>query len=390
MTVFNKKFKLAKHYACCTFTVASFCSLSTALRAAEMTSANQKQLNSASIKYSTKGTVIAPVSKTAIEKNYSLTTIKSFAAQNPVEEKTRFFLPRPTQDLSSRVSPQTIAQTNQIPNRSNVSPKKSRRELPSRFYIGPDFLHRDYNEEEITPGFKSHEFGTLFGLQATYDYVKAKAVYVGVGFRYGGGQTTYDGSLQDGTPATSTTDNRFLNIEGRLGYTFQVGREGRFLFSPFVGLGYHNWNRDISDNITITGEGSIQGVNTIETYSWGYVGPGFHAEYKVSPKFDIGLNAKLMVMLGGRIKVEDKFQGETFDQGSGDLGNTLQYEVEVPLTFHLVERPQTGIDLKITPFYRNQNISRGKTFDLDSGDFAVEPASTTSVYGVTAGIQFRF
>lgn len=267
-------------------------------------------------------------------------------------------------------------------------------ELPSRFYLGPDLFYRDYSEEEITPGFKSDEFGTLFGLQASYDYVKRNSVYVGVGFRYGGGETKYDGGLQDGTgtiiPATSTTDNQFFNVEGRLGYTFAPDRKRRFLISPFVALGYHQWDREISGNVTIPGFGQFQVADTSEVYSWGYVGPGFHAEYKVSRKFDIGLNAKLMVMLGGRIKVEDSFQGVVFDEGSGDLGNTLQYEVELPITYHLVENPRSAIDLKLTPYFRSQDISRGQVFELSSGSFAVEPASTTVVFGATLGVQFRF
>jgi hypothetical protein len=266
-------------------------------------------------------------------------------------------------------------------------------ELPHRLYLGPDFFYRDYSEEEIVPGFKSNEFGTLFGLQATYDYVKRNSVYFGLGFRYGGGQTTYDGGLQGGgviIPATGKTENQFFNIEGRLGYTFAPGRERRFLISPFVALGYHQWNRDISGNVTVPGFGQVQVADTTEVYSWGYVGPGFHAEYKVSRKFDIGLNAKLMVMLGGRIKVENSFAGILFDEGRGDLGNTLQYEFELPLTYHLVENPRSAIDLKFTPYFRSQDISRGKPFALSSGGLATEPASTTTVFGATLGVQFSF
>lgn len=267
-------------------------------------------------------------------------------------------------------------------------------EFPNRLYIGPDFFYRDYSEEEIVPGFKSDEFGTLFGLQATYDYVKRNSVYFGLGFRYGGGQTTYDGGLQDAFgnslgAARGKTDNQFLNVEGRIGYTFAPDRQKRFLISPFVALGYHQWNRDISGDLS-TPSGPVTVLDTLEVYSWGYVGPGFHAEYKVSPKFDIGLNAKLMFMFGGRISLENSFQGVLFNDGRGDLGNTLQYEIELPLTYHLIENPRTAIDLKLTPYFRSQDISRGQVFALSSGGGALEPASTTFVFGATVGVQFRF
>jgi hypothetical protein len=255
-------------------------------------------------------------------------------------------------------------------------------EFPVRLYLGPDFFYRDYRE--ILPGIGDGETGALFGLQGNVDYVKGNSVYFGVGFRYGAGKTTYNGSDFDtGTiPIKTKTDNQFFNIEGRLGYTFQAGQpKHRFLISPFVALGYHQWNRDV-----------IGEFNTIENYSWGYVGPGFHAEYKVSKKFTIGLNAKLMFMFGGKINVEDTFRGELVEQTGGKLGNDLQYEIELPLTYNLVENSKNGIDLKFTPYYRSQDIGLGQPFPsvISSTGAAVEPASTTSVYGATVGVQLRF
>jgi hypothetical protein len=193
-------------------------------------------------------------------------------------------------------------------------------------------------------------------------------------------------------PFKSTTDNQFLNIEGRLGYTFQASRQkNRFLISPFVALGYHQWNRDVSGNFTAP-SGPIQGIDTSETYSWGYVGPGFHAEYKVSKKFTVGLNAKLMFMFGGQLDLENKFGGALIEQSGGKLGNDLQYEIELPLTYNLVENSKNGIDLKFTPYYRSQDIGLGQPFPLasSSSGSAIEPASITSVYGATLGVQFRF
>jgi hypothetical protein len=307
-----------------------------------------------------------------------------------------------TQELAPNPIPQEpLAQSNQTPE-ENKNKEKSRStssnsdisnpEFPVRLYIGSDFFYRNYSEKEITPGFKSNEFGTLYGLQANLDYVKGNAVYFGLGLRYGGGQTKYDGSLQDvqATPVTSKTDNQFLNIEGRLGYTFQTGRKKNpFLISPFVAVGYHQWNRDISGNITTqSGPGQVSDIS--ETYSWGYVGPGFHAEYKISPKFTIGLNAKLMFMLGTDFDLQQASGGVIQDQGSGNLGKNLQYEIELPLTYTIVQNPKNAIDLKLTPYYRSQDITRGQEFVRSSGNTALEPASTTSVYGATFGIQFRF
>jgi hypothetical protein len=314
--------------------------------------------------------------------------IPNSSSKTPVKNLT----PNPSsQSLLAQSTQSSEAKPTTTPASSNSDLDSP--EFPVRLYLGPDFFYRDYNEEKITPDFKSQEFGTLFGLQTSVDYVKANSVYFGIGFRYGGGQTNYRGGQQvDGENISykGKTDNQFLNLEGRLGYTFQAGqKKHRFLVSPFVALGYHQWNRDTSSDATGP-SGPVPTLDGSEKYSWGYIGPGFHAEYKVSKKFTIGLNAKLMFMFGGKINVENTFRGELVDQGSGKLGNDLQYEIELPLTYNLVENSKNGIDLKFTPYYRSQDIARGQPFALSNGGGAVEPASTTSVYGATVGVQLRF
>jgi hypothetical protein len=264
----------------------------------------------------------------------------------------------------------------------NSLPPTTKSLRPHRFYIGPDLFYRTYNEI-VPPPLKSNEFGTLYGAQATYDHVQGNSIYTGLGLRYGGGTTTYDGSTQTGTPLTTTTNNQFLNAEGRLGYTFSLDQQDRFLVSPFVGLGYHRWNRDIVTTAAATG--------ILEKYSWGYVGPGIRTEYQASPQFDIGFNAQLMLMLGGRIDAEivSPTTGQTF-AGGGSLGNNLQYEIELPMTYHLSPDPNNNsVDLKFTPYYRSQDIGRGLPFGI-AGASATEPASNTSVYGVSLGAQFNF
>jgi Outer membrane protein beta-barrel domain len=416
MTYF-REVSLARYSTYCSIAVAFVCTTAGSLRAQELLSSAQEQdktITSTSTLFSSgrdNDSKYLKPEPIAVEKtteknnilsnfnanestriNYSWTSVDSLSSQSlqSREIKTPITIaqqppiePSPTENI-----PQTSSQNSDTNSQKNTD-DKNRSTLPSRFYIGPDFFHRNYSEEEIRPGFKSNEFGTLYGLQASYDYVKGNSIYFGFGYRYGGGKTTYDGSLQDenATPAKSKTENSFLNLEGRLGYTFQPGgRKGRLLLSPFVGLGYHNWDRNISGDLT-TPQGQIQINDLSENYSWGYAGPGFHAEYKVSKRFDIGLNAKLMFMFGNSFNVENKFQGQLVTQDSGNLGNALQYEVELPLTFHLVDKPRTGVDLKVTPYYRSQDIARGPLLNGGTGN---EPASTTSVYGVTAGVQFRF
>jgi hypothetical protein len=257
---------------------------------------------------------------------------------------------------------------------------------PHQFYIGPDLFYRTYNESvPERPSFKSYEFGTLYGIQANYNYLKKDSIYAGVSFRYASGATTYDGSTQDGTPLSATTDNQFLNAEGRLGYTFSLDKQDRLMVSPFLGIGYHQWDRDNAP--TFSSNGSPVPGN-LEIYSWGYIGSGVQAKYQISPQLDVGLNAKLMMMVGGNIiSIDRDANNQVTNVDGGGLGNTLQYEVELPITYHLAKDASSNIDLKLIPYYRSQNIARGPLFK--SGN-ALEPASNTSVYGVTLGAQLNF
>jgi hypothetical protein len=302
---------------------------------------------------------------------------------------SRVSLPSPPPDRSS---PTLVAQ-----NASDAAPKSRstpdipdylQNEKPNRFFIGPEIFYRNYNEEEIRPGFKSFEYGFLYGVKVQYDYVKRNSVYVGTDFRYNRGQTSYRGILQDTNtgnvlaPYNSTTNNEFINFEGRLGYTFKADKVGRLLLTPFVGYGYQQWNRNLSGNGEIPGVGSSPINDSSEDYSWNYLAGGLRAEYRPSRRFTVGMNFKLMGMLNGT--VDNKVAGQP--EGTLALGNTIQAEVEFPLTYHIVDKPKSGIDLRFTPFYRSQNIARGNFRE----GVGIEPASTTDVYGATAGVVFSF
>jgi hypothetical protein len=255
--------------------------------------------------------------------------------------------------------------------------EKKEVEKPNRFALSADFFHRFYREEEIVPEFKSDEFGSLIGGQADYDYIKGNSVYFGTSLRYAGGKTTYDGVLMNAgevlAPASGTTDNRFFNINARVGYTFIVGTENKLLLIPFVGVGYNKWERDIFDVVSIFGPES---TISFSDYSWTTVDIGLKSEYKLSPKLDIGLNLKVLFPSNGQVSIVEF-----------PLGNKTQYEIELPLTYHLTESSIDAFDIKLVPYYRSQDIGRSSGV---VGVTDVEPNSTTEVYGATLGFVYRF
>jgi hypothetical protein len=257
-------------------------------------------------------------------------------------------------------------------------------EKPNRFTLSADFFHRHYKEEAIEPGFQSEESGNLIGGQADYDYIKGDSVYFGASLRYAGGKTSYDGSfgfvLPGGGelgPYIGTGDNRFLNINARIGYTFKLGTEDRLLLTPFVGVGYNKWERDTE--VAISPFGPFTSTS-FSDYSWTTVDLGLKSEYKLSPKFDIGLNLKVLFPGNGRVSTVES-----------SLTDRTQYEIELPLTYHLTESSIDAFDIKLTPYYRSQDFGRsGVGRAVGFGGFGIEPNSTTEVSGVTLGIVYRF
>jgi Outer membrane protein beta-barrel domain len=308
------------------------------------------------------------------------------------------FQPLPSVQLSQAVVAQNSSDapqnttTSDAPQNISTSdiPDYLQNQKPNRVFIGPETFYRNYSEEEITPGFKSFEHGFLYGVKVQYEYVKRNSAYVGADFRYDRGQTSYDGgtvNLETGviTPSSTKTNNEFFNFEGRLGYTFKADKVGRLLLTPFIGYGYQQWNR------TITGDGGLE-----EDYSWNYFAGGLRAEYRPSRRFTVGMNFKLVQPINGNLDL--KAPGQIIAAKALPLGGRLQAEVEFPITYHLVDKPKSSIDLRFTPFYRSQNIGRGDSvdalFNLGGGQVGTgsvrEPASTTDVYGATFGVVFSF
>jgi hypothetical protein len=239
---------------------------------------------------------------------------------------------------------------------------------PNRFYIGPDIFYRNYHEHLEKPK-KSDEYGTLFGFQTGYDYTRSGHMYGGTDFSYAGGNTHYDGSALNVrtleiTPHESTTGNTFLNLEGRIGYTFLP-------FQPFAGFGWFYWKRDIG---------------YIEKYRWTYAAYGLRLCQRIGDRVELGLNLKLMQMINGHIKIEEAGSSSV----SLKLGNRLQYEIELPITYIF---QGNHIDIRAVPYYAQQDIGKSecKTISIPPlGRVGItEPSSSTYIIGGRLEIGYR-
>ena len=106
----------------------------------------------------------------------------------------------------------------------------------SSLEFGLNYFYFDY-KEDLVPPHKSTESGWLPGIYFSYDYKKKSSFYTKLYLSYAGGDITYDGSTQDGTPLIiADSRQRFLKLQWDIGYTFPLGKRASLI--PFAGYGY--------------------------------------------------------------------------------------------------------------------------------------------------------
>jgi hypothetical protein len=251
---------------------------------------------------------------------------------------------------------------------------------PHQFYIAPDIYFRDYDEKLEAPK-KSHEFGTLFGLQAGYSFIQTDHYYFGADLRYSYGQTVYDGSIQnlinnEITPYRSHTENNFVNFETRAGMTYSYQQ---LQYIPFIGIGGQYWYR---------GPASDNRYGYAEEYIWGYFSFGIKTIYSISPNWSIGLNLKGMQMFSATMYIP------SMNQLRFSLGNLLQYEIELPINYIRSNGCAFLNQISLVSYFRNQNIGKSNeqtTYLPGIGSINLfEPSSVTYVVGARIELTHDF
>jgi hypothetical protein len=246
------------------------------------------------------------------------------------------------------------------------------------FYAGINTFYRDYKEDLALPH-KSTEHGQLYGLTAGYKSIDFDEMFWEVEGGYAVGKTKYDGSLQNLRTGAwaglhkDKTKNELFNVEGKIGYTFDMADS---MVTPYIGVGYHSWMRDLSKD----------GMGFKEKYTRPYLSAGIN--FSTGDWFDeweIGVGVKAMAMTKGKMKIND-FPARL------KLGNKVNLEVELPITY----RPDDGVfgveAIKVVPYFQKASIGKSNTLVAPvagGGTIGVyEPASKASVVGVKFVVEF--
>jgi tetratricopeptide (TPR) repeat protein len=245
---------------------------------------------------------------------------------------------------------------------------------PHRFEIALSYSQFDY-KEDFQPPLKSTEMGWIPQVRLGYSYVADDRFY----FRAFGeasvaaDDTDYDGSTMGGVPLKDTTRNDFARLEVNAGYTYRGNLP--FSITPYVGLGYRYWKRDIGYN---------------ETYSWWYLPLGVKALYPVNPEWSVGLNASVNFMFDGRMTISSK--NDILANTTVRLGNRPGYLVELPVSW----RPRVNWAFTVTPWYEYSEIGESPWEPLNysngtyTGFVVREPSSRTNQYGIRLSTEYLF
>ena len=226
-------------------------------------------------------------------------------------------------------------------------------------------LHSMNYAEEVPLPFKSTETGVIRGVHATTRIRISSKATMDVSGSFGTGDTKYDGSLQDGTPATGVTKNSILNLELLFGSELDQGLEG------YAGVGYRAWDRDL--------RGMRGGY--LEEYRMIFLPIGIRGQVHLSGSLSLEPDVSLRYLAGG---VVNAHIGEILDL---PLGRRIGARMALPLV--LGSRQSGGV--VVTPWYEVTGIGDGPPKVVRAGRSLYqyhEPASLNHQFGLSLAATF--
>jgi len=235
-----------------------------------------------------------------------------------------------------------------------------------------DFDYKEYDNGERL----DHEHGTLYGLAGGVQAGREALLLEGE-FSWFGNDVNYDGQTQAGTPVRTRTDERILDGQARAGWRFR--RQDKLQYQLYGGLGYRDWQRDITATPTATG--------VKETYTWWYALLGGRGLYHMNQRTTWLAEAQLMRPIDPEIEVD--FNND-LDDTRLDLGSEPGVWLSLAWQHELV----SGWRLEIMPFYTAWDIGRSQSRPLKQNGVVVgniyEPRSETRNYGIQARLGVSF
>jgi hypothetical protein len=183
-----------------------------------------------------------------------------------------------------------------------------------------------------------------------------------------GGSADYGGQTQGGVAANTTTDEQLWSAGLRLERRFEIGTVS---LSPYVGLAYHEWQRDINSGRAVNNT-PVSGL--LEVYSWTTAGLG--ALLWVSSRW--ALDARVFRTVAPEMQV--RLPGGTSDT-LFELGESTGGRLALLGTYPLDAR----LRLRLEAFYETWSFGRSPVRNR-----FLEPRRDTQTAGLLVGLIRSF
>lgn len=243
------------------------------------------------------------------------------------------------------------------------------RPLPQhQFYIGSEIYHVDRKRHVLNDRTPSKQHGYVYGVRAGYDRIKRCRLYWGGDVLYATGRLR--GHKNEDKLKSRFTDE---NIEGRLGYTFQMKSWWLPTFVPYIGIGYYRETNKLQEPSPVIFKLRV---------SFEYFTAGFLSQIYPSPHWVLGVNFKTRVLFNSRARISDD-PNPTHESATICIDNKVQYRVELPIIYRLTP----GCDkfaISIVPFYENRHYGYHPDLTYDFHD------TKQNFYGFDARLMYLF
>ena len=228
-------------------------------------------------------------------------------------------------------------------------------------YAGPEIYCVHRKKENGTK-----QSGTLYGVRFGYDHIYRYKMYWGIDALWARG--ALHGKADKDALKSIFTD---MNIEARIGYTFQSKFWRCASFTPYFGAGFFWENNDYQDPSPIP-------VHFKNQFT--YIPIGFLSQIFITPRWSLGVNFKIRYLLQTEHWV-------THDPDNKDLKQMyqekIQYRVEMPVTYFNCWN-QNSLGICLVPFYEYRPYGHRANFPFDFLE------TNLQIYGTTLKIMVLF
>jgi hypothetical protein len=228
-------------------------------------------------------------------------------------------------------------------------------------YIGPEIYYVQRTKEG-----GAKQSGTLYGVRLGYDHIRRYKLYWGIDALWA--QGALDGKMEDDHIKSTLTD---INIEARLGYTFQSKSWRCASVTPYMGLGYF-WENNCFRHP------SPLPIHFQNRFT--YIPLGFLSQIFVTPNWSIGVNVKVRFLFDSEMHAS---HDPEHDDSTQIYKEYLQYRIELPINYVFCWKSHS-LAAGLVPFYEYRHYGYQANYPFDFLDTKLR------LYGVTLKLFYLF